>query len=104
VDDGPELAGQFGPVEGTLRRLGVTRPELLARGADLDRAGERLVINAAADPDSAQRCPDAFELNRSAGTTALINRALISGDPSAVALLQQPAPPSREPSGPEAES
>jgi predicted flap endonuclease-1-like 5' DNA nuclease len=102
---GEELAlvGQFGPVEGTLRRLGVTHSDLLARGADLDRAGERLVIDAANDLGSTKDCPDAIELNDSAGATALINRVLVSGDPSAVALLRRPEPPAPKPPEREAE-
>ena len=36
-----------GPAEGMLRRLGVTSPDLLQRGAELDQTGERLIIEAA---------------------------------------------------------
>src|SRR5216683_2561599 len=44
----PSLEGQRrdlpGRVERTLQGLGVTSPELLRRGAEIDRAGERLII------------------------------------------------------------
>lgn len=103
VDDRPEPADRPGPVEHTLRRLGITRPELLSRGADIDRASERLIIDAAADLEPSQHRPSAVELNTSTGTTALINHALASGDPRATALLRRPDPPSREPPEPEAE-
>jgi hypothetical protein len=98
-----QLAVRPGPVESTLRHLGVTSHAVLARGADLDQAAERLIIGAAADLDAAQRRPDVIELNSSAGTTEVINHALASGDPGATGLLRRPKPPSRKPPEPERE-
>ena len=89
-----------GPVGQALHRLGITRPDLLSRAADIDRAGERLILDAAAEVESFRR-RSALELNRSTGTTTLINHALMSGDPRAAALLSRP--PAREPPEREAE-
>jgi hypothetical protein len=36
-----------GPLQHTLLGLGITSPTLLARGADLDHASQRLLIDAA---------------------------------------------------------
>jgi hypothetical protein len=85
-----------------LHRLGVARPDLLSRAADIDRAGERLIIDAAAGVKSSRR-RQGLELNSSAGATTLINHALMSGDPRAAALLRRPEPPAPEPPGREAE-
>ena len=84
-----------GPVGQALHRLGVTRPDLLSRAADIDRAGERLIIDAAAEVKASRR-RQGLERNRSAGATTLINNALMSGDPRAAALLRRPEPPGPE--------
>jgi hypothetical protein len=89
-----------GPVERVLLDLGVTRPDLLRRAADLDRDSERLIVDAAVDRELAGKWPDVGERHTSAATTALIDHALASGDPRATVLLQ-PHLPEREP--PEAE-
>ena len=91
-----------GPVERTLHDLGVTDNELLERGADLDRASERLIIDAAAKLGPWRARPSAAALSRSAGTAGLVNHALASGSPTATALLQrgaaaQPQPREAEP-------
>ena len=91
-----------GPVERTLHDLGVTDNELLERGADLDRASERLIIDAAAKLGPWRARPSAAALSRSAGTAGLVNHALASGGPTATALLQrgaaaQPQPREAEP-------
>ena len=90
-----------GPVERTLLDLGVTRPDLLRRAADLDHDSERLIMDAAVDRELAGKWPHAGERHTSAATTALINHALASGDPRATALLQ---PHVREREPPEAEA
>jgi hypothetical protein len=90
-----------GPVERTLLSLGVTRPDLLRRAADVDRDGERLIVDAAVDRELAGKWPDVVERNTSAATAALVNHALASGDPRATALLR-PYLRGREP--PEAEA
>jgi hypothetical protein len=94
----PELPG---PVERTLHDLGVTSPKLLQRGADIDHAGERLIIDAAAGLGPRRVRPSATTLSRSAGTATLVNHALASGNPRAAALLHGQASAQREP--PEAE-
>jgi hypothetical protein len=90
-----------GPVERTLLDLGVTRPDLLRRAAELDRDSERLIVDAAVDRELAGRWPDAVKRNTSAATAALVNHALASGDPRTAALVGQPESAGREP--PEAE-
>ncbi len=77
--------------------LGVTDPGLLTRSAELDRDAERLIIDAAITTEARQRPHLPNGLGRSAGTAALVNHALKSGDPRAVALLRPPARPQREP-------
>ena len=98
ADERQELPG---PVERTLYDLGVTSPELLQRGTAIDRAGERLIIDAAAGLGPQRVRPSATTLSRSAGTATLVNHALASGDPRAAALLHGHASAEREP--PEAE-
>jgi hypothetical protein len=90
-----------GPVEHTLRRLGVSRADFLRRGAELDQASSRLIIDAANELDPGQRRPSAMVLNRSAGAAEVVNHALASGDPRAPALLRQHDRPEREPPEPE---
>lgn len=87
--------GVPGPVETTLLDLGVTDSRLLTRSAEIDRDAEGLIIDAAVTTQARQRpyIPDG--LSRSAGTAALVNHALTSGDPRAVALLRPPVPPQR---------
>jgi len=97
----PEADHGPGPVEVTLRRLGVSRADLLRRGAELDQASSRLIIDAANELDPGQRRPSAIVLNRSAGAAEVVNHALASGDPRAVALLRQHARPERESPEPE---
>jgi hypothetical protein len=89
-------------VETTLLDLGVTDPALLTRGAQVDRDAERLIIDAAATTETSQRPHRPNGLNKPAGTAALVNHALTSGNPHAVALLRRPTraerePPEREP-------
>jgi hypothetical protein len=93
--------GLAGPVERTLLDLGVTRPDLLRRAAELDRDSERLIVDAAVDRDLAGKWPHAVERHTSTATAALIDHALASGDPRATALLQ---PYLREREPPEAEA
>jgi hypothetical protein len=97
LNEVPELPG---PVERTLRYLGVTNTALLRHGADVDRTGERLIIDAAASLEPRHNRPSAITPSRSIGTATLVNHAL-ANDPGAAALLRGPAPARREP--PEAE-
>jgi hypothetical protein len=89
----PELPG---PVEQTLYDLGIANPDLLRRGADIDRAGERLIIDAAADLAPEDSRPSAITLSRSAGAALVVNHALASGDPLAASLLHGQASAQRE--------
>jgi len=95
----PEAGEGPGPVERTLVDLGVTHPELLRHGAEIDQAGEHLIIRAAAELGPEHKRLDAAVLSRSTGTAALVNHALLSGDPRAASLLRAPtsAQPEREP-------
>jgi hypothetical protein len=90
-----------GPVESALLRLGVSRPDVLQRGADIDEASSRLIIDAANQLDPGQRRPRATMLSRSAGSAEVVNHALASGGPRAVALLRQSSSPEREAPEPE---
>jgi hypothetical protein len=102
ADDSARTPAEPGPVETTLLDLGITDPSLLAESAKIDRHAERLIIDAAATTEARQRPSLQTELSRSAGTAALVNHALKSGDSRAVALLRplaraQREPPEREP-------
>lgn len=97
----PEADDRPGPVERTLRRLGVIRPDVLRRGAEIDQASVRLIIDAANELGPGHRRPLAVVLNRSAGAAELLNHALASGDPRSAALLRHPARPERESPEPE---
>jgi len=88
-------------VEQTLYDLGITNPDLLQRAADIDRASERLIIDAAADLGPERSRPSATTLSRSAGAALVVNHALASGDPLATSLLHGQA--SAQPESPQAE-
>jgi hypothetical protein len=102
ADDGPRARPLPGPVETTLLDLGISDVGLLARSSEIDRDAERLIIDAATAAEVRQRPHIRNELSRSVGTAALVNHALKSGDPRAVALLRLPVrarrgSPEREP-------
>src|SRR6266496_4277335 len=93
-----ERHDQPGPVERTLRDLGLTTRDLLRRGSAIDRAGEQLIIAAVgkpAPPEHGRR--NAETRRKSAVTAALIGQALSSGDPYTIALLHATAQRQREP-------
>jgi hypothetical protein len=94
----PELPG---PVEQTLYDLGITNTDLLRRGADIDRVGEQLIIDAVADLGPARSRPSAITLSRSVGAASVVNHALASGDPLAATLLH--GQPSAQQESPQAE-
>ena len=95
-DTPPEPQHLPGPVENTLRGLGIAHPAMLRRAADIDKAGERLIIDAATDPGPPHSRPGADTLNSSKATSALINHALASDDPRAIGLLAGPGQHGRE--------
>jgi hypothetical protein len=86
-----------GPVESTLLDLGVTRTEVLRRGAELDQASAQLIIDAAGELTPAETRPNATRLRRAPGTGRLVNHVLASGDPRAAALARRPEVPARRP-------
>ena len=92
-----------GPLQHTLLGLGITSPALLARGADLDQASQRLLIDAAGQLPPTHKRPPATTLNRTAASAALLNHALASGDPRATQLLRQPGQAERKEAEPEPE-
>jgi hypothetical protein len=77
-----------GPVGQLLRRLGVTRADLLKRAADLDHASYELIMTAADDPATRPSAPDA---GMSGGSADLLSHALASSDVQP-ALLRLYAP------------
>jgi hypothetical protein len=90
-----------GPLQQALLGLGITSPSLLARGADLDGASERLLIEAADELPPAHQRPPAAALNTTAGSAILVNHALASSNPKAARLLRQPDQAEREEPEPE---
>jgi hypothetical protein len=101
----PSAAGQPGdrpgPIEDSLHKLGVTSLDLLRRGAEIDRAGERLIIEAAAEHEPGDGQPRVARRRRSAGTVPLGTHVRASGDPRSAALQGRRASLQRDP--PEAE-
>ncbi len=79
-----------GAAAASLLGLGITSPSLLARGADLDQASQRLLMEAADELLSAHPRPPAAALNTTAGSATLLNHALASSNPKAARLLHQP--------------
>jgi hypothetical protein len=90
-----------GPLQQALLGLGITSPSLLTRGADIDRASERLLIEAADELPPTHRRPSAATLNATAGSATLLNHALASSDPKAARLFRQPGQAEREEPEPE---
>jgi hypothetical protein len=74
----------------TLLGLGITSPALPARGADLDHASQRLLIEAADELSPAHSRPSATTLNETAASAALLNHVLASGEPQVAHLLRPP--------------
>jgi hypothetical protein len=91
-----------GQLEGILHELGVSNRDLLRRGAAIDRASERLITAAVAQPRQPRRGRHSAQIpRRSAVATEVIKYALASGDHHVIALLRKP--PQRQPEPPEAE-
>jgi hypothetical protein len=83
----------------TLLGLGITTASLLTRGADLDQACQRLLIDAVGELPPER--PPAMRLNQTAASAALLNHALASGNPQAAKLLHQPDQAERKEPEPE---
>jgi hypothetical protein len=92
-----------GPLQHTLLRLGITNPALLDRGADLDDASQRLLIDAADQLPPGHRRPQSATLNKSAASAALLNYALATIDGRAARHIRQPSPPEQKDQEPELE-
>jgi hypothetical protein len=80
----PSAAGKAreepGPVGRILHGLGVTSPDLLRRGADIDRVGKQLIIEATAENEPWGRQANPATLGRSIGTAVSDSHARKSGD------------------------
>jgi hypothetical protein len=91
----PAIAGQppepAGAVQNVLHTLGVTSPGLLQRAADIDCAGEQLIIEAAGRGGMRRKPPSPVTPDRSASSPAPIHGARISGEPRAATLPPDPA-------------
>jgi hypothetical protein len=92
-----------GPLQHTLLRLGITSPALLDRGADLDRASQRLLIDAADQIPPERQRPRVGALHKSAAAAALLNYALATTDGPAAQFVRQPSPPESRDQEPELE-
>jgi len=90
----PAVAGhpheRAGAVQDLLHRLGVTSPDLLQRAADIDRASEQLIIEAAGRGNRQKPLSPATPA-RPASSPALIDGAHASDDPRATSRSHQPA-------------
>lgn len=94
---GPDPCELPGPVERTLVGLGVTAKDVLNRGAELDQASRRLIIEAVAQQADGRGGTSMRALNQSTATSEILNHALDSGDHLAVELLGHPVPAEAEP-------
>jgi hypothetical protein len=90
-----------GEVESTLLGLGITQPELLQRGANIDTALQRLNNDVAAELGASRRAADAAVLDQ-ADATAFTEHAPRPVDHAATAQEGRPARADREPPEPEA--
>jgi hypothetical protein len=92
-----------GPLQHTLLRLGVTDPALLDRGAELDTASQRLLIDAADQLPPGHRRPRASTLSKTAASAALLNYALAAADPRATQLIRHHSRPEQNEPEPDLE-
>jgi hypothetical protein len=95
-----------GPLETSIRDLGVASPWLIQRAVTLDRASAQLILDAAADAGARHEGTTAAALSKSATTAAIVTHLLHAGDLHAGDLradaLRRPGPsqhdgPEREP-------
>jgi hypothetical protein len=91
-EQAPDVPGRL---QHTLLRLGVTDPALLDRGAELDQASQRLLIDAADQLPPGHPRPRASTLSNTAASAALLNYALAATDPRATQLIRHPSQPER---------
>jgi hypothetical protein len=89
--------GMAGPLERSLQGLGIEKPDLLRRAVALDRAGERLLLEAAAEGAPEQMRPGAAAIGRSEPVAAVVTSTLASGDARASSLHPLVSVPRRQP-------
>jgi hypothetical protein len=93
---GPASAAQPrehpGALQNALHGLGITSPGLLQRAADIDRASEQLLIDAAEQHRTPRKPPSPIPPDRSASTPAPIHHAHAPDDPRAATRPHHPAP------------
>jgi hypothetical protein len=91
----PAIAGQpperAGAVENVLHRLGITTPDLLRRAADIDRASEQLIIEAAGHGGTRHKPASRVTPDRSASNPTRAHDAHTPSDPRAAILPHDPA-------------
>ena len=90
-----------GPLETSVRDLGVTSPWLIQRAATLDRASAQLILDAATDAGARHEGAAVASLSKSATTAAIVNGLLDAGGLCADTLRRpgasQHESPEREP-------
>ena len=79
-----------GPVERSLRDLGVTSLSVLVRAAAIDRAGQQIILDNGPAAGMRDRRSASAEVGRSAGTGEPFRHVLASGNPGAAAVLRPP--------------
>jgi hypothetical protein len=89
-----------GPIEHLLRDLDISDADLLARAADIDRASERLILDASERAEPRHSPHPWTDLTTNASTAAIANQALGTGF-RAAALLLAPSTPAHERAEPE---
>lgn len=72
--------GWPGPLETSIRDLGVTSPWLIQRAVTLDRASAQLILDAAADAGARQGGTAAATLSKSATTAVIVNDLIAACD------------------------
>jgi hypothetical protein len=92
----PSFAGQprehAGAVQEALHRLGVTSPDLIQRAADIDRASQQLITEAAGRRGTHLQPPSPVPSDRPASSPVLIDDAHASGDLRAASRPHHQAP------------
>ncbi len=92
------IHGLPGPLERILRDLNVDDPVMLSRAADLDRSGDRLLLDAAESGQPVPRAAALRDLATYPGTAAAVDHCLARGNPKVAAALRPRAlEPEREP-------
>lgn len=80
-----------GPLETSIRDLGVTSPWLIQRAAALDRESAELILDAAAESEASHDGRAAIILSKSASTAAIVDDLRATDNPRTSALFQPTA-------------